>query len=88
MIDVSHEIKTIDHIIYNEIIIKDNGIGFDQNFAEQIFTSFFRLNSKDHYEGSGLGLALCKKIVERHNGYITAIGKKGNGSQFIILLPK
>jgi signal transduction histidine kinase len=71
-----------------EVRIKDNGIGFDVSHAEQIFTTFVRLNSKDKYEGSGLGLALCKKIVERHGGTITASGKKGQGAEFKILLPQ
>jgi PAS domain S-box-containing protein len=71
-----------------EVRIKDNGIGFDVSHAEQIFTTFVRLNSKDKYEGSGLGLALCKKIVERHGGTITASGKKGQGAEFRILLPQ
>lgn len=74
--------------LYYKIVFKDNGIGFEQEYAEQIFTSFYRLNSKDQYEGSGLGLALCKKIVERHGGSITARGEKGNGAEFEILLPK
>jgi PAS domain S-box-containing protein len=71
-----------------EISISDNGIGFDEAYAEQIFTTFVRLNSKDKYEGSGLGLALCKKIVERHGGAISASGEKGKGAKFKILLPK
>lgn len=70
-----------------EIMIEDNGIGFDPKFAEQIFTPFIRLNSMDQYEGTGLGLALCKKIVERHNGKIYASGQKGQGAKFKITLP-
>jgi light-regulated signal transduction histidine kinase (bacteriophytochrome) len=65
----------------------DNGIGFDQSHAEQVFTTFFRLNSKDKYEGTGLGLALCKKIVERHGGTIVATGKSGEGATFTLTLP-
>jgi light-regulated signal transduction histidine kinase (bacteriophytochrome) len=72
----------------DEITVRDNGIGFDQEYAEQIFTTFFRLNSKDKYEGSGLGLALCKKIVERHGGSISAKGIKNQGAEFTILLPR
>lgn len=71
-----------------EIRVKDNGIGFDQQYAEGIFSLFVRLNSKDRYEGSGLGLALCKKIVERHGGTIRAQGEKGSGAEFQILFPK
>ena len=73
---------------YIEIIINDNGIGFDENYAEKIFATFFRLHPKDKYEGTGLGLALCKKIVERHDGFIFAQGDKNIGAQFTILLPK
>jgi PAS domain S-box-containing protein len=71
-----------------EIVVADNGIGFEQEYTEQIFSTFFRLNSKDQYEGSGIGLALCKKIVERHGGTIHARGEKDKGAQFHILLPK
>ncbi len=73
-----------DHV---KIFVKDNGIGFDQNRSEQIFETFVRLNSKDKYEGTGLGLSLCKKIVERHHGRIEAKSKKGEGTTFIITLP-
>ena len=65
----------------------DNGIGFDSKYAERIFQTFTRLNSKNMYEGTGLGLALCKKIVERHNGEITAIAGKGEGAVFAITIP-
>lgn len=70
-----------------EIIVSDNGIGFDQQFSEQMFQVFTRLNTKQTYEGTGLGLALCKKIVQRHNGVIYAEGKPGQGASFHILLP-
>ena len=71
-----------------ETIVKDNGIGFDQDNAERIFNTFTRLHSKDKYEGTGLGLALCKKIVQRHHGLIYARGCKNVGAEFIILLPE
>lgn len=71
-----------------EIILRDNGIGFDQEHAERIFNTFTRLNSKDAYEGTGLGLTLCKNIVERHHGSITAEGKPGEGSVFRIIIPE
>lgn len=74
--------------LYAEITLSDNGIGFDPIHAENIFQTFFRLNSKDQYEGSGLGLALCKKIVEQHHGFIFARGEKDKGAQFFIQLPK
>jgi light-regulated signal transduction histidine kinase (bacteriophytochrome) len=70
-----------------EILVRDNGIGFNQNEAGKIFKTFTRLNSKDQYEGTGLGLALCKKIVERHGGTIRAEGKVDEGSTFFITLP-
>jgi len=70
-----------------QIKIKDNGIGIDPKFAEKIFTAFERLHSKNEYEGNGLGLALCRKIAERHHGKITAAGEKDNGAEFTITLP-
>ncbi|MBS7233855.1 PAS domain S-box protein [Flavobacterium psychroterrae] len=70
-----------------QISIKDNGIGLDSSHYERIFNAFERLHSKDQYEGNGLGLALCKKIVKRHNGDIRAIGEKDNGAEFIVTLP-
>ncbi|HSY60939.1 MAG TPA: ATP-binding protein, partial [Cytophaga sp.] len=69
------------------IKVQDNGIGFDPDLAGRIFETFTRLNSKDKYEGTGLGLSLCKKIVERHGGTIVAESTKGNGATFIITLP-
>ena len=70
------------------IVLSDNGIGFDQQFAAAIFHPFTRLNRKDEYEGTGLGLALCKKIVERHRGSISVMGTPGEGASFTILLPQ
>lgn len=72
---------------YAVIVLKDNGIGFDQAQAEKIFESFTRLNSKDKFEGTGLGLSLCKKIVTRHNGSIEAKGIENKGAEFHITLP-
>ena len=69
------------------ITIEDNGIGFDQQFKEQIFTIFQRLHSRAEYEGTGIGLATCRKIVERHQGTIDAIGRPGQGSTFVITIP-
>lgn len=69
------------------IVLSDNGIGFDTAQAEKIFNTFARLHSKDEYEGTGLGLALCRKIAERHGGSITAAGEMGNGATFTITLP-
>jgi PAS domain S-box-containing protein len=67
--------------------LSDNGIGFEEEQSKSIFETFTRLNSKDKYEGTGLGLALCKKIVERHCGSISASGVPGVGATFTILLP-
>ncbi len=72
---------------YVRLRICDNGIGFDQSHVTKIFKTFLRLNSKDKYEGTGLGLALCKKIAERHEGYIEAEGIEGKGSVFTVVLP-
>ena len=72
---------------YGRIYIEDNGIGFEQKYAEQIFDMFRRLHSNADYEGTGIGLALCKKIVEMHRGYISAIGRPGEGAVFIVSLP-
>jgi PAS domain S-box-containing protein len=72
---------------YTEVVIEDNGIGFSQKHAQRIFQTFTRLNSKDEYEGTGLGLALCQKIVERHGGTIRAEGEEGKGARFVITLP-
>ena len=70
-----------------EIIFKDNGIGFDEKYKEDIFTPFKRLQSNKDYEGTGIGLALVKKIVEGHRGTITAESKLDVGSAFKITLP-
>lgn len=70
-----------------KISIADNGIGFDDQFKDTIFILFHRLHSKDKYEGTGIGLAITKKIVEKHNGLITAKGADGAGATFEIILP-
>jgi signal transduction histidine kinase len=72
---------------YCRIYVEDNGIGFDQKYSEQIFGMFKRLHLHTEFEGTGIGLALCKKIVEEHNGFITARSKLNEGSIFIISLP-
>jgi signal transduction histidine kinase len=69
------------------IVVEDNGIGFDQKFADEIFVAFKRLHSYHEFEGSGVGLSICKKIIERHNGFIQVISTPGNGSKFLIDLP-
>lgn len=73
---------------YFEIVFSDNGIGIDEEFMEQIFLIFQRLNAKDSFEGTGIGLALCKKIVSNHKGEIYVHSKEGVGTEFHVLLPK
>lgn len=71
---------------YACVSVKDNGIGFDQKYADRIFTIFQRLNDKPEVNGSGMGLAICKKIVQDHGGAISAISKENEGSTFLIFL--
>jgi hypothetical protein len=72
---------------YCRIFVEDNGIGFDQKYAEEIFGMFKRLHHNTEFEGTGIGLALCKKIVEQHKGFISARSKVNEGSTFIVSLP-
>jgi light-regulated signal transduction histidine kinase (bacteriophytochrome) len=72
---------------YCHITIKDNGIGFETQFSERIFEVFQKLHNKETYGGTGIGLAIVKKIVENHNGTITATGELGQGASFDIYLP-
>ena len=72
---------------YCHIIITDNGIGFDPQFESRVFEMFQQLNSKTDYKGTGIGLAIAKKIVENHNGIITATGKVNQGAKFDIYIP-
>jgi PAS domain S-box-containing protein len=70
-----------------QISIEDNGIGFDIQYLDRIFKPFERLHSREEYEGSGMGLAICRRIAERHAGSITATSTPGEGSTFIVTLP-
>lgn len=70
-----------------QLHFKDNGIGFDTKYLSKMFTLFQRLHGKDEYEGTGFGLAICKKIVDLHNGTIEADSKPGEGADFIVSLP-
>jgi signal transduction histidine kinase len=84
--------KTIDAIEdpkgnYFKISVKDNGIGFSPKFLDKIFVIFQSLNGREEYEGTGIGLAIAKKIVEKHNGMITAISQPGQGAEFLVFLP-
>jgi PAS domain S-box-containing protein len=78
-------IKT--HAAYFELKFTDNGIGFDAKNAERIFSIFQRLHTQEEFSGTGIGLALCKKITENHNGFITAVGEPDHGASFIVYLP-
>jgi signal transduction histidine kinase len=69
------------------IVVKDNGIGFDEIYLDRIFIIFQSLNDRQKYEGTGIGLAIAKKIIEKHNGLITAKSQEGEGASFIIILP-
>jgi signal transduction histidine kinase/CHASE3 domain sensor protein len=73
---------------YYKISVSDNGIGFEQEYAEKIFILFNRLHQKSDYAGTGIGLSICKKIAENHNGYIIAEGEPGVGATFSVFLPK
>jgi signal transduction histidine kinase len=70
-----------------QILVEDNGIGFDEVYADRIFTIFQRLHGRTEYEGTGVGLAVCRKIAERHGGSITARSRLGEGSSFTVTLP-
>lgn len=72
---------------YVSLEIQDNGIGFSPTYAEQIFGIFQRLNDKAGYSGYGIGLALCRKIVDNHRGLIMAKGQEDQGATFTIILP-
>lgn len=72
---------------YCQVSIEDKGIGFDESYLDKIFLIFQRLHDRAEYEGTGVGLAICKKVVDLHNGYITAYSRQGEGATFIIFLP-
>jgi len=95
LIEITSEIineKSFDSITspdgnFCRITVKDNGIGFDEIYLDRIFIIFQSLNDRQTYEGTGIGLAIAKKIIEKHNGLITAKSKQGEGASFIIVLP-
>jgi len=89
IISVETDVKDVNlgDSTYFKFIFTDNGIGFHQEYAESIFNIFTRLHSQNEYMGSGVGLALCKKIIQAHNGYITAQSSLGNGAVFMVYLP-
>ncbi len=67
--------------------VRDNGIGFDEKYRDRIFEVFQRLHGRDEYEGTGVGLAICRKIAERHGGTITAHSRPGEGTTFVVTVP-
>ncbi len=71
-----------------EVIVEDNGIGFEEKESGKIFNLFERLHSRDHFEGTGIGLSICKRIAERHGGEILATSSPGQGAKFIIRFPE
>ncbi len=72
---------------YCRICVEDNGIGFNDEYLDKIFRPFQQLHGRNEYEGTGIGLTICRKIVERHGGFLTAESKPGEGSKFFIILP-
>ena len=78
---------TPDEQPFFQLIIRDNGIGFDEKYLDRIFAVFQRLHGRQEYEGTGIGLAVCRRIVDRHKGVITARSKPGEGATFIVTLP-
>jgi light-regulated signal transduction histidine kinase (bacteriophytochrome) len=71
-----------------QFVVQDNGIGFDEKYLDRIFTVFQRLHTRAEYEGTGVGLAICRKIVQRHGGEITAVSAPGEGAAFQVTLPR
>jgi len=82
-----YDTDNVRHDEYCKIVFEDNGIGFEEKYLDRIFTVFQRLHGRTQYEGMGLGLAICRKIVERHRGIITAKSSPGRGTAFIVMLP-
>ncbi len=76
-------------VVYDtcQITVEDNGIGFDQKYVDRIFNIFQRLHGRQEYQGTGVGLAICRKIIDRHHGIITGESQPGEGAKFIVTLP-
>lgn len=86
-INVNHQYIVRDKAKMLEITIADNGIGFDNAYNEKIFAVFQRLHNKDQYEGTGIGLAICKRIAKNHGGWISGDGEVGKGATFRVVIP-
>ena len=85
IINVTSQQIVRDKIQYWQITVQDNGIGFEQQYAEKIFEIFQRLHGRSQYQGTGIGLAICKRIVEKHNGKIYVESVLDKGTSFILL---
>ena len=86
--NLSGEAKLHPGIEYFHVRVSDEGIGFDAQYSERIFEVFQRLHGKTSYTGTGIGLAIVKKIAENHNGIVSATGRLGEGATFDIYFPK
>jgi PAS domain S-box-containing protein len=86
--DLNNESDLMVNVKKCQIVVQDNGIGFDEKYLDRIFNVFQRLHGRSEYEGTGIGLAICRKIAERHHGTITAAAQPGNGAKFIVTLPR
>ena len=87
-VEAGNYIKMPQDSDYYKIVVTDNGIGFDNSYADEIFMVFKRLHSYHEFEGTGVGLSICKKIIEKHNGFIKAESETDKGATFIIGLPE
>ncbi|MBW4605492.1 MAG: PAS domain-containing protein [Calothrix sp. FI2-JRJ7] len=87
IVNIYSEIITQKNIHMYQLVVQDNGIGFDEKYCDRIFQVFQRLHGRSEYDGTGIGLAICRKIVERHQGSIIAKSQPGQGAKFIVMLP-
>lgn len=85
--EIQRRLPQVEPGAYRKIVVRDNGIGFEPAFSEQIFSIFQRLHDRDTYMGTGIGLALCRRIINNHGGDLYAEGKEGEGAAFYILIP-
>jgi signal transduction histidine kinase len=87
VIDIRASVEEINRQQVTRLEVEDNGIGFDEKYRDRIFSPFQRLHGRSAYPGSGIGLALCRRIIERHGGTITVRSSPGVGSCFIMTIP-